>query len=117
MGDRIIITEEEMLEIKIMIGIGVGHIRDRRDDRNISNSRLKPGSRATTNRDRIICFKCREYDHFTRDCLTTQANREVEQIQQIFNMDEDQTILQTPLMDVYQERQTISPVETRDNLN
>ena len=32
-------------------------------------------------------------------------------------MDEDQTILQTPLMDVDQDRQTISPVETRDNLN
>ena len=32
-------------------------------------------------------------------------------------MDEDQTILQTPPMDVDQDRQTLSPVETRDNLN
>ena len=55
-------------------------------------------------------------DHFTRDCLTMQANREVEQIQQMFNMDEDQTILQTPLLDVDQEGQTITPVEARDNL-
>ena len=45
-----------------------------------------------------------------------QANREAEQIQQMFNMDEDQTILQTPLMDVDQDRWTISPVETRENL-
>ena len=29
MGDRIIITEGETLEIKIMIGIGVGHMKDR----------------------------------------------------------------------------------------
>ena len=47
----------------------------------------------------------------------TQENREIEQIQQMFNMDEDQTILQTPLMDVDQARQSISPVETRENLN
>ena len=46
-----------------------------------------------------------------------QANREVKQIQQMFNMDEDQTILQAPLMDIDQNRQTISPVETMDNLN
>ena len=31
-------------------------------------------------------------------------------------MDEDQTVLQTPLMDIDQDGQTISPVETRDNL-
>ena len=51
------------------------------------------------------------------DCPTTQANREIEQIQQMFNMDEDQTISQTPLMDVDQVGQTISPVEARGNLN
>ena len=34
----------------------------------------------------------------------TQANREVEQIQKMFNMDEDQTILQTPVMDIDQVR-------------
>ena len=51
-----------------------------------------------------------------RDCPMAQANREVEQIKQMFCMDEDQTILQTPLMDVDQVRQTVSP-EARDNLN
>ena len=103
-----------------MIGIGEAHMRenrDRRDDRSISNSRSRSGSRATMNRDRIRCFECSEYDHFVTDCPTTQASREVEQIQQMFNMNEDQTILQTPLMDVDQVGQTISPVETRDNLN
>ena len=29
MGDRIVITERETLEIRIMIGIGVGNIRDK----------------------------------------------------------------------------------------
>ena len=80
--------------------------RDRRDDRSISNSRSRSGSRATTNRDRIRSFECREYKHFARDCLTTQANREAEQIQEMFNMDKDQTMLQTPLMDVDQDEQT-----------
>ena len=91
--------------------------RDRRDDRSISNDKLTSGSRATTNRDRIRCFDCRDYDHFARDCPMTQVNREIEQIQQMFNMDKDQTILQTPLMDVDQVGQSISPVETRENLN
>ena len=78
MGDRIIITEGEMLEIKITIEIGVGHMKDRidrRDGRSISNSRSRSGSRAATNRDRIRCFECREYYHFARDCLTKQGRR------------------------------------------
>ena len=49
-----------------------------------------------------------------RDCPTRQASREAEQIQQMFNMDEDQIILQSPLMDTDQGKQTITPVETRD---
>ena len=46
-----------------------------------------------------------------------KQSREAEQIQQMLNMDEDQTILQTPLMDMDQDEQTTNPVETRDNLN
>ena len=91
--------------------------RDRRDGRTISNSRSRSSSRVTTNRDEIRCFECRKYDHFARDCPTRQASSEAEQIQQMFNMDEDQTILQTPLMNVDQDEQTISQVETRNNLN
>ena len=34
----------------------------------------------------------------------------------MFNMDKDQTILQSPFMDTDQDEQTITPVETRDNL-
>ena len=32
-------------------------------------------------------------------------------------MDKDRTILQTPLRDTDKDEQTITPVETRDNLN
>ena len=39
--------------------------RERRG-RSPSSSRL--GSRTSTNRDRIRCFKCREYDHFVNEC-------------------------------------------------
>ena len=44
--------------------------RGRRRDRSTSNGRSRSGSRASTNRDRIRCFECREYDHFARECLT-----------------------------------------------
>ena len=71
---------------------------NRRDNRSISNSRSRLGSTASTNRDRIRCFECIEYNHFARHCPKTQVDREVEQIQQMFNMDKDQTLLQTPLM-------------------
>ena len=92
-------------------------VRNKRGSRSISNSRLRSGSRASANRDRIRCFECWEYDHFARECLSRQASREMEQIQQMFNMGKDQTILQTPLMDTDEDELTITPVETRDNLN
>ena len=60
----------------------------------------------------IRCFECREYDHFARECPTRQASREAEQRQQMFNMDKDQTILQTPLMDTDQDEQTITLKKT-----
>ena len=52
-----------------------------------------------------------------RDCPTRQASRDIEQMQQMFNINKDQTILQSPLMDTDQHEQTITPVETRDNFN
>ena len=39
-------------------------IRTRSD----SSSRSKPNLRVSTNRDRVRCFKCREYDHFANEC-------------------------------------------------
>ena len=72
----------------------------RRIDRN-SSSRSRSGSRASINRDRIRCFKCREYDHFAKDCLNSQTEKEPEQIQQMYNLDEDQTALMPITVDTY----------------
>ena len=36
-----------------------------------SGSRSISNSRVTTNRDRIRCFRCREYDHFANECPNT----------------------------------------------
>ena len=46
------------------------------NDRSISNSRSRSGSRASTNRDRIRCYKCREYDHFVKDHPTSKEERD-----------------------------------------
>ena len=44
-------------------------------DRHSSNSRSRPGSRSSTNRDRIRCHTCREYDHFVRDCPNSREKK------------------------------------------
>ena len=44
-------------------------------------------------------------------------SRETEQMQQMFNMDKDQTILQIPFMDTEEDKITITLIEARDNLN
>ena len=57
-------------------------------DRSSSNSRLRSWSRVNTNRDRIRCYKCREYDHFARDYPNSREERDLEQLQQMLNMEE-----------------------------
>ena len=61
-----------------------------RKDRSSSTSRSRSGSRASTSRERIRGYKCREYDHFAKEFPTTKDKREKEQIQQMFNLDEEQ---------------------------
>ena len=75
--------------------------------RNIStsNSRSRSGSRAGTNRDRIQCYKCREYNQFTRDCPTSRDEKEIEQLQQMLNLGDEPTSL------------TPSISNTQDNFN
>ena len=34
--------------------------------------------RAGANRDRIRCFKCREYDHFAKDCLNSDTEKDID---------------------------------------
>ena len=43
-------------------------IRSRTSSRDRSTSRSRPNSHISTNRDRIRCFRCNEYDHYLRDC-------------------------------------------------
>ena len=50
-----------------------------RDSRSWSPSSSRLRSRTSTNRDRIRCFKCREYDHFANECpnlVTDNSDRE-----------------------------------------
>ena len=65
-------------------------------DRSSSISRSGSGSRASTNRDRIRCYKCREYDHFARDCPNSREERDLEQLQQMLNMEEQTHRLESP---------------------
>ena len=71
----------------------------------------------STNRDRIRCFECREYNHFARECPTRRKNRETEQIQQMFNIENDQALLHTLLIDTEDDVMMITLMETRDGLN
>ena len=59
-----------------------------RKDRSSSNDMSRSGSRASTNRDRIRCYTCREYDHFVRDCPNSREERDLEQLQHMLNKEE-----------------------------
>ena len=57
-----------------------GRSRDRHDNRPIlqrrEESRSQSNSRVNTNRNRVRCYRCREYDHFTSECLNTPTDEE-----------------------------------------
>ena len=63
------------------------------ENRITSNSRSRSGLRASTNRDRIRCYRCREYDHFIKDCSTSREEKEIEPLQWMLNLDNEQTSL------------------------
>ena len=66
-------------------------------------------SRANTNRGRIRYYKCREYDHFAKDCPASKLEKEADKIQQMFNMDEEQTALKTLTTDTYDSLDWMGP--------
>ena len=61
--------------------------------------------------DRIRCYKYREYDHFIKDCPTSKEIREIGKIQQMFNLDEEQTSLKTLATDTYDSLKKINSLE------
>ena len=71
------------------------NISNDRNNRSKSNSRSRSGSRASTNIDRIRCYKCREHDYFAKNCPTSRKERELEQLQQMLNLDGEQTSLKS----------------------
>ena len=52
---------------------------------------------------------CRDYDHFTKDCPTSKDEGEIEQIQQMFNLGEEQTSLKALTTDIYDSLNKIIP--------
>ena len=73
-----------MVTTTIEIGTDLGRSRDRSS----SNDWSRSGSRASTNRDRIRCYTCREYDHFVRNCPNSREERDLEQLQHMLTMEE-----------------------------
>ena len=59
-------------------------------NRSSDSSRSRSGSRTNTNRDRIRCYECREYDHFARDCPNSREERDLEHLQHMLNMEEQE---------------------------
>ena len=76
----------------------------------MSNSTSRSGSRASTNRDMIRCYNCRGYDHFARDCPTLREERDIDQLQQMLNLEEEQTHLLTNTHNSYVENPRASPL-------
>ena len=75
MVDKIIekITGMKGMVITIEIGIGQGKellqgVMVMEEIEALAMIDLDQGPGASTNRDRIRCYACREYDHFVRDC-------------------------------------------------
>ena len=107
MTDKLV---EESIEIitgmKVITGAGTGLEKGHFPEtlamirnRSTSNGRSRSGSRASTNRDRIRCYKCGEYDNFAKDCPTSREEKEIEQLQQMLNLEDDQTTLKALVTD------------------
>ena len=62
------------------------------------------------NQDRIRCYKCRVYSHFGKDCPTSNIERKIEQIQQMFNLDEEHTSLKALATDTYDSLNKINSI-------
>ena len=95
---------EIITEMKVMTEVEMGTVLERGhfpetlvviEIESTSNSRSRSRSTASMNRDRIRCCNCREYDHFAKDCPTSREERELEQLQQMLNLEDEQSSLKS----------------------
>ena len=88
----------EMIFIGVMVTIEAGIDQEKlfsgsyssNRTRSTSNSRLRSGYRASSNRDRIRCYNCRQYNHFVRVCSTSREERDLDQLQLMLNLEEEE---------------------------
>ena len=77
-----------------------------------SGTRNRLRSRVTTNRDRIRCFRCREYDHFANECPNERTNDS-----DGYESDSTALHLITTELEAHESFDTIRMVEEEDHLN
>ena len=51
---------------------------------------------------------CKQYDHFAKDCPTSREERELEQLQQMLNLDDEQTSLRPLATNVHDNLNSIN---------
>ena len=94
------------------------HLPTRRDNRRYqipnssSGTRNRSTSRVTMNRNRVQCYKCREYTHFGNDCSNSVMDDSD-------GYDSDRAALQliTTDAEIHQDSEGTRPIEEQDYLN
>ena len=64
----VIILDKMVIEIERIEGHGDSLGQEKVEQELGQNQVLDQVSTTSTNRDRVRCFKCREYDHFVNEC-------------------------------------------------
>ena len=113
--EEITIMEEVVIGISSIVGIGVDHLRDKVEIGEMTEVRVTAGLDQVLGQVQIKigldALSARDYDHFAQECpvrLARETSRETDQIQQLFNMSEDQALTQTLLMDTDKDELTIT---------
>ena len=74
--------QEKEVEIQVEIGVVIDKcmtksMRTLSDEREDRSRGLDPILGVSTNRDRIRCYRCREYDHFVEECPNIPTDEEL----------------------------------------
>ena len=94
MEDKILEENIEMIEIMIIIEAGIDQEKGHSQEIMVV---VEIEVQVTVDQgqdlelvqiDRIRCYNCREYDNFARDCPSSREERDLEQLQQMLNMEE-----------------------------